>query len=210
MKIHKLVSLFVPILVGAVVFVPVTASATNGGQFTSLSADYVELGIDDDGHSDDLVVTFTETGTGNSKLSDITVTATREATATCVAPGRTISRFTSDPLSVRLTEGESPSDASAQFTTDENGLLTGTVFIRTTLQSEVCPFDPDHAYVVTDYSLVYTNVTVTDNENEASAAIERADPGYNWSGATVTTPDLFVAGLSCTIESAEDGHCETY
>lgn len=218
MKIRRFGTLFVPMLVGAAVFVPSAAIATNGAQFTSLSAEYVELDLDpddfegtedDDGHADDLIVTFTETGIGNSKVSDLTVTATREATVTCIAPGRTISVLASDPLSVNVTEGEDLSDASASFTTDQNGHLVGTVFFHTTLATEVCPYDPNHAYVVSDYSLVYTNVTVTDNENGASASTGRLDPGYSWSGTTVISPDLGLFGFTCTIEEDLSGNCHS-
>src|SRR5688572_10871256 len=107
MNVQKFGTLFIPIFVGAVVFVPGAASATNGAQFTSLSAEYVELDTyaddiysnDNDGHADDLVVRFSETGIGNSKVSDITVTATREVAVTCVSADRAVSVITSDPLS---------------------------------------------------------------------------------------------------------------
>ena len=216
MKIRRFGTLFVPLFIGVAVFVPSAAVATNGAQVHIVSADYIELDLDPedfqgtedgDGHADDLAVTFTETGTGNSKVSDITVTATREASVTCVAPGHTISVITSDPFSVNLTEGEDPPGASAQFPTDQNGHLTGTAYLRTSFRAEVCPYDSDHGYLISDYSLVYTNVAVTDNENGASASMERTEDSYSWSGTTVATPDTPLFGFACTIESPTAGRC---
>lgn len=225
MKIRKLQALSLSLMVGAVTYMPGVAHATNGARFTSLSAEYFEGNTDDfyqpDGHIDDLEVSFTETGVGNSKTSDITVTARREVSVTCISAGRQYLVNSTEPLEYRFSDGESP-DGSAEFSTDENGHLTGTVQIYTVLEADICPKDPnvtddgtsvdDEAavYAVKDYSLTYTNVTVTDNENGgATATIDRVEPGY-------TDPTLIrfgiygpLFGFFCTIEDAGSGNCHS-
>lgn len=236
MTIRKLGALLLTVLVGALVFTPGTASATNGAQFTSLSAEYVELDSvlndgqtdDDDGHEDDLIVTFTETGAGNSDNMDITVSATREVTVTCVSAfDSNILVQTEEPVSLRFPDDEPPG-ASATFVTDENGRLTGTVPIHTSLAGywtpwsheegsrwelgHVCPNPRDGVgiYVLKDYSLTYTDLTVTDHENGgATASIDRVEPGY--SDPTFMQFGVYgpLFGFICTIEDSQSGNCHS-
>lgn len=212
------------------------ATATNGARFTSLSAEYVELENDEpddiytmdrDGHEDDLIVTFTETGAGNSKNMDITVTATREVSMTCVSAfDSNILVQTEEPVSLRFPD-EEPPGASATFVTDDNGRLTGTVPIHTSLAGYFTPWsdeegsrwEPGHIcpnprdgvgiYVLKDYSLTYTDLTVTDNENGgATASLERVEPGYN--APTSMTFGIYTPVFSfiCTTD-IQSGNCHS-
>lgn len=238
-RIRKPRGLFLSLLIGVVVSVPGTANATNGAHFTSLTADYVELDLDpedyqgtedDDGHADDLVVSFTETGTGNSKVMDITVTVVREITMTCVSAfGGDVVLATEEPISLRFPDESS--EASATFVTDDQGQLTGTVPIHTSLggywseetEEEASEWQPGDVfprqnnatgvYLLKDYSITYTDLTVTDNENGgASATVHRVEsipgePGYSSDDVTVAVGAGELFGVSCTIESATAGHC---
>lgn len=239
MKMRKLEALLLSLMVGAVICLPGVANATKGARFTSLAAEYVELdkepddfnGTDDgDGHEDDLIVSFTETGTGNSKHMDIIVTAVREVTMTCVsAYGGGIVLSSEDPIALHFPDESS--ETSATYTTDDNGTLTGVVALHTSLQGywrdtgddtyewergDVCPKEHNGpgVYVLKDYAITYTDLTVTDNENGgASASIARVEdvpgePCYRWDDLLTvgfSGGDFF--GFSCTIHDAESGHC---
>ena len=222
-------------LMGALVSLPSPAHATNGAQFTSLSAEYVELdtnpndGIytdDRDGHADDLIVTFTESGMGNSKIIDITVSAVREISMTCLsATGSEVVVATEEPVSLRFPNESS--EASATFLTDDDGHLTGIVPIHTSLAGywasneegyewrpgDVCPTQKNTTgvvYVLKDYSLTYTNLAVIDNENGgASASLDRVAPGYTSHDVTVAIGGGDFFGLSCTIHDDLGGNCHT-
>ena len=209
MKVRKLEALFLSLMVGAVISTPRVANATNGAQFTSLEA--VCIGLNDNGicETDDLEVTFTETGIGNGQVSDITVTAVREVTMTCVSAFDEVLVSSSEPIEHSFPEGE-PSGASAQFTTDANGHLVGTVQIHTDLHEDICPKESNTvgAYLVKDYTLTYTNVTVTDNENGgATASIDTVEPSYSSDDVTVAVGGGETFGMSCTIESETSGNC---
>lgn len=219
MKLHKLEALFLSMLIGAVMLVPNVARATNGAQFTSLSAEYVELDMgpkDGDEHADDLAITFTETGTGNSSVVDITVSAIRDISITCVTTTGSFSVNVTEPVTYEYPDGRAAVDSST-FTPDDNGHLTGTVFIPTTFRVEVCPQSdpttgvPTVVYAFKDYSVIYTDVTVTDNENGgASATLDRAEPGYTDSNlVTFGTGDLVIVGFECAFRDAENGGCAT-
>ena len=247
MKIRKLETLFLSLMVGAVIYTPGVTNATNGARLTLQPPEYVELDMDpddfqgtedDDGHADDLMVTFTETGFGNSKNMDITVSAVREISATCVsANGGGIALSSEDTIVIRVPDESS--EPSATFASDDDGRLTGTVPLHTSFadsarrsldeesgeytyeweRGDVCPKEPDGpgVLVLKDYAITYTDLTVIDHENGgASASIARVEevpgePGYRWEELlTVGVTDGNFFGFSCTIESLEAGHCEPF
>jgi hypothetical protein len=116
--------LFLILALSALVVAPGIASATTGAKFTLLSAEYVgENPWPDDGHTDDLLVTFTARGIGNSKDMDIRVSAVREVTITCISALGEFRVSATKPISHKFSDRESPT-APATFMSDDNANLT--------------------------------------------------------------------------------------
>ena len=169
---------------------------------------------DGDHRADDLIIGFTESGTGNPKGTIVELSVTRTVTVTCVSK---LSQFT-DTESETFTwfDGDDPSDPTAfNQTSDQKAgkwVLQGSFIVRTRFE-EVCgrsePGDTGEVYFVKDYSVTYTDVTVKDAKN----GVEASDPGpYSFQDTLeggFTTPDAELAGFRCTVESLESGHCES-
>ena len=169
--------------------------------------------FDGDSRADDLIIAFTESGTGNSKGAVVEVSATRTVTVTCVNQVRKFS--TSDTQPLTWFDGDDSSDPTTfSEPNDQKGkwVLSGTFMVRTNF-NEICARSPGgkggEIYFVKDYSVTYTDVTVRDSQN----GVEASDPGpYSFQDSLeggFTTPDAELAGLSCTIEDLERGHCES-
>lgn len=210
-------TLFLLTTVFGVAVLQMQAGATNGAHFTSLSAQMF---------ADDLRVSFTEAGIGNDKIVDIEVTATRKVEVVCVSG---LGEFVvGETLPVAISVGQNDS-ADLQFTHQETGrLLTGEVWLRTNFhdndyvegtdpphEAPVCPrYDPQgillpEFILAMNYSVTYTDVTVTDHENGGASDSKQLDDSYHHSiYGGFSTFDFELVGISCTIEDEFSGHCE--
>lgn len=160
---------------------------------------------DGDDRADDLRVTFIDSEAWDSETPDLTLTATRHVAATCITVlGEGWASGNSEPISY-IESSVARDDA---FNTDGLGELNG--WIRTTARGDVCSLgDPDVAYVIKDYSVTYTDVVVTDNDNGTRWEITMEDDlGYSEIvSAGERDP---VVGFSCTVPEDFEASCGTY
>lgn len=201
------------------------AGATGGAHFAGGAVpalyDYAPEGDGDwreleDTNADDLMVTFSEVGVGSETI-EFTVSTRRVIEATCVSAFgdldvAEVERVVSAPIT-----GSRDATDKAPATSEDDGRVSGSATIPTLLGEDVCPdwaFDseehPDqyaYAYAMTDASVTYTDIVVTDTVNGVTTTAPDAGPfPYDDPMFGASTPAV---GLTCTIESAEAGNCHT-
>jgi|SRR5688572_16291668 len=200
---------------------PSVAEAAKVPEFIDVRATIEDHDLEDaESNADDLAVAFTEVGYRRDAVN-VEVKAVRDVTATCISAfGSFPVEDITDAKTLTALESHDP-EGSATFTSDQDRSVSGVVHILTTFPTDICPrYDPNDlgdtstavatVYLVSDYTITYRDITITDIGNGATATLEPVGPAH-FSGVTayfvVTTESV---GFACTVSTIGSGQCGAY
>lgn len=151
---------------------------------------------------DDLEVSLDVNRLPVGRAVEVTLAADRTVVANCVTPfagqvAPPTQRVSSEPQ---------------VLVTDANGSLTAVrAVLHTGMLGDVCPrlASAGDPILVTDYEITYSDVVITLTLSKWTSAggIEEEVGSIV---ATVASGDHGLFGLTCTVETHESGHCNTY